>query len=87
MLIPSVVSSSFSTRCTVASLSLRILQVGLLEWKLPCPSSRGSSQPKDPAQVSCLLHWQETKRAPPRKSKRNGRLVVSVLRDFARHGR
>ena len=34
-----------------------ILQEGLLDW-VAMPFSRGSSQPKDQTQVSCLLCWQ-----------------------------
>ena len=36
---------------------LGILQARILEW-VAMPSSRGSSQPRDQAHVSCLLHWQ-----------------------------
>ena len=36
-----------------ASLSMRNLQAGILEW-VATPSSRGSSQPRDWAQVSCI---------------------------------
>ena len=36
-----------------ASLSLGILQAGILEW-VAMPSSRGSSQPRDQTQVSCI---------------------------------
>ena len=62
-----------------------IPQARILEW-VAMPFSRGSSQPKDPAQVSCLLHWQmgSLPLVPPGKSKRTGRLVVSVFGDFAR---
>ena len=35
-----------------------ILQARILEW-VAMPSSRGSSLPRDPTRVSCLLHWQE----------------------------
>ena len=34
-----------------------ILQARILEW-VAMSSSRGSSQPRDPTRVSCLLHWQ-----------------------------
>ena len=36
-----------------APLSMRILQARILEW-VAMPSSRGSSQPKDQTQVSCI---------------------------------
>ena len=34
-----------------------ILQARRLEW-VAMSSSRGSSQPRDQTQASCLLHWQ-----------------------------
>ena len=46
----------FATAWTVvrqAPLSLGILQAGILEW-VAMPSSRGSSQPRDRTQVSCI---------------------------------
>ena len=46
----------FATLWTVAHqalLSMGILQARILEW-VAMPSSRGSSQPKDRAQVSCI---------------------------------
>ena len=46
----------FATPWTVAHqapLSMGILQARILEW-VAMPSSRGSSQPKDRAQVSCI---------------------------------
>ena len=36
-----------------APLSMGILQARILEW-VDMPSSRGSSQPRDRAQVSCI---------------------------------
>ena len=36
-----------------APLSMQILQARILEW-VAMPSSRGSSQPKDQTQVSCI---------------------------------
>ena len=36
-----------------APLSMEIVQVRILEW-VAMPSSRGSSQPKDRTQVSCI---------------------------------
>ena len=50
----------FSTLWIVARqapLSMRILQVRILEWVV-MPSSRESSQPRDRTRISCLLHWQ-----------------------------
>ena len=32
-------------------------QAGILEW-VAMPSSRGSSQAREPVRVSCFLHWQ-----------------------------
>ena len=52
----SVVSDSFVTPWTVAHqapLSMGILQVRILEW-IAIPFSRGSSQPRDQTQVSCI---------------------------------
>ena len=47
-----------SLNCSLPGSSVHgILQAGILEW-VTMPSSRGSSQPKDRAQVSCLLRWQ-----------------------------
>ena len=46
----------FASPWTVAGqppLSMEILQARILEW-VALPSSRGSSQPRDPAQVSCI---------------------------------
>ena len=46
----------FVTPWTVAhqaTLSMEILQVRILEW-VAMPSSRGSSQPRDSTQVSCI---------------------------------
>ena len=46
----------FATPCTVACqapLSMGILQARILEW-IAMPSSRGSSQPRDRTQVSCI---------------------------------
>ena len=46
----------FVTSWTVAyqdPLSMRILQVRILEWSA-MPSSRGPSQPKDQTHVSCI---------------------------------
>ena len=46
----------FATPWTLACqgpLSMGILQTGILEW-VAMPSSRGSSQPRDPTQVSCI---------------------------------
>ena len=37
----------------LAPLSMGILQARIIEW-VPRPSSRGSSQPKDQTQVSCI---------------------------------
>ena len=37
-----------------ASLSMGILQARILEW-VAMPSSRGSSQPRDRSQVSCIV--------------------------------
>ena len=34
-----------------------ILQARILDWVVK-PSSGGSSQPRDPTHISCLLHWQ-----------------------------
>ena len=39
--------------CNQASLSMGILQTRILEW-VPMRSSRGSSQPRDQTQVSCI---------------------------------
>ena len=36
-----------------ASLSMGVLQARILEW-VAMPSSRGSSQPRDQTQVSCI---------------------------------
>jgi len=36
-----------------APLSMGLLQARILEW-VAIPSSRGSSQPRDPTQVSCI---------------------------------
>ena len=52
----SVVSDS-SSPWSVAlqvSLSMGILQVGILEW-VTMPFSRGSSEPRDQTQVSCII--------------------------------
>ena len=49
----------FATPWTVAHqalLSLGILQVRILEW-VAMPSSRGSSQPRNWTQVSCMAGW------------------------------
>ena len=62
----------FATPWTVACqapLSMGILQVRILEW-VPMPFSRGSSQPRDQTQVSCITGrfftiW-ATKEAPLR---------------------
>ena len=35
---------------------MAVLQARILEW-IATPSSRGSSQPRDQACISCLLHW------------------------------
>ena len=46
----------FATPWTVAHqapMSMRILQEKILEW-VAMPSSRGSSQPRDQTQVSCI---------------------------------
>ena len=46
----------FATPWTVAhqaTLSMEILQVRILEW-VAMPSSRGSSQPRDSTEISCI---------------------------------
>ena len=55
VLIHSVMSDSAMpwTVARQAPLSMRILQARRLEW-VPMPSSRGSTQPRDPTQVSCI---------------------------------
>ena len=55
----------FATPWTVAHqapLSMGILQARILEW-VAMPSSRGSSQPRDWIQVSCIAGWFFTVRA------------------------
>ena len=51
----SVVSDSLQPHGVQAQapLSMQILQARILEW-VAMPSSRGSSQPKDQTQVSCI---------------------------------
>ena len=77
VLIHSVVSNS-ATPWTVARqalLSMEILQARILEW-VAMLSSRGSSQPKNWTQVSCIaggsLQVGSLLSEPPRKSKNTG---------------
>ena len=50
-----------------APLSLGILQAGILAW-VAIPSSRGSSQPRDPTCVSHIyVHWQAGPLVSPEK--------------------
>ena len=55
MLVRSAVSDSVTPRTVAlqAPLSMGILQARILEW-VTMPSSRGSSQPRDQIQVSCI---------------------------------
>ena len=57
-LVNSVLSDSVTpwTAARQAPLSLGVLQARILEW-VAMPSSRGSSQPRDWTQVSCIADW------------------------------
>ena len=60
-----------------APLSMEILQARILEW-VAVPSSRGSSQPRDWTQVSCIAGRFFTSE-PPRKPKNTGVGSLSLL--------
>ena len=59
-----------------------ISQATVLEW-VAMPSSRGSSQPRDPTPVSYVLHWQEGPLAPPGKPPRVVPSELSAVKDIS----
>ena len=61
-----------------APTSMRILQAKMLEW-VAMPSSRGSSQPRDPTQ-SLALHEDSLLSEPPGKPKNTGVGSLSFYR-------
>ena len=64
-----------------------ILQARILEWVVML-SSRGSFQPGDQTQVSCLLHWQAGSlitraiwEAPPRQEANIVQIISALLKE------
>ena len=78
----SVVSDSFCDPmdCSLPGSSIHgILQARILEW-VAIPSSRGSSQPKDPTQVSCrILYCLKQEGSSSNREARFTKVAVTVL--------